>query len=123
MAKTQGRTSTSPEGSKFASRSELNALLAKLPKRYSRAEGEAEKEAERREAIRAALQKIDPQKFQALVGRAFADSLKSPSQKLGTALPPGGTPPAKKTKPAGKSKSRPASKQKRSRPRRRGTSR
>jgi hypothetical protein len=101
----------------------LTALLTRLTKRYPKAEGEAEEEAERLEAIRAVLQKIDPQKLQALVGRAFADSLKSPSQKLGTARPPGGTPPAKKTKPAGKGKSRPASKQKRSRPRRRGTSR
>jgi hypothetical protein len=61
-------------------------LLAKLARRHPFVEGEDE--TERYEAIRASLQKIDREKLQALVRRAFSDSLKSPSQKLGTARPP-----------------------------------
>jgi hypothetical protein len=100
----------------------LNKFLAKLAKRHPRVEGE--EETDRQEAIRSALQKIDRQTLRALVGRAFVDSLKSPSQKLGTALPPSsGTPPIEKTKPAAKSKTRPASNKTRSRRRRRSTSR
>ena len=98
MAKTQGRQGDNPEGPKLASRSELNALLTKLARRHPFVEGEDE--TERYEAIRADLQKVDPEKLHALVRRAFSDSLKSPSQKLGTARPPSRGAPQKKAKPS-----------------------
>src|SRR5262245_66207987 len=85
MAKTQGRRGSDREGPKLASRSELNALLTKLARRHPSVEGEHE--TERYEAIRASRQKLDREKLQALVRRAFYDSLKSPSQQVGTARP------------------------------------
>jgi hypothetical protein len=106
MAKTQGRRGSDPEGPKLASRSELNALLTKLARRHPFVEGEDE--IERYEAIRASLQKVDREKLQALVRRAFSDSLKSPSQKLGTARPPSrGATPGKKAKPSTSGKDSP----------------
>jgi hypothetical protein len=103
MAK-QGRQGDNPEHPRLAPRSELNALLAKWPDRHPFVKGEDE--TERYEAIRASLQKIDREELQALVRRAFSDSLKSPSQKLGTARPPSrGT--DKKSKPSTKGKASP----------------
>jgi hypothetical protein len=122
MAKTPRRQSTNLERPKIASRDELNAFLAKLAKLQTKADDE--EETERQEAIRSYLQKFDRQELQKLKSRAFADALKSPSQKLGTAKPPSvGTPRARKTKPAAESKKRPASNKNRSRSGRRGTSR
>jgi len=75
---------------KIASRDELNAFLEPLT---TLKKGD--------EAIRSYLQQFNPKELQMLMSRAFADALKSPSQKLGTAKPPSAEPPpAVKKKPA-----------------------
>jgi hypothetical protein len=75
---------------KIASRDELNAFLEPLT---TLKKGD--------EAIRSYLQQFSRKELQTLMGRAFADALKSPSQKLGTAKPPSAEqPPAVKKKPA-----------------------
>jgi hypothetical protein len=118
MAKRQSRPSSNPERKKIASRRELNAFLGKLAKLQPPVDDD--EETDRQDAIRSSLQQIDRQTFQSLIARAYADALKSPGQKLGTARPPsGGKSPGEK--PAAKSKDRPASKKRR--PRRRRASR
>jgi hypothetical protein len=105
MAKTPSIHSTNLERPKIASRDELNTFLTKLAKVKTKVEDEDE--TGRHEAIRSCLQQTDRQQLQRLVGRAFADALKSPSQKLGTAKPPSSQAArAKKVKPAAESKKR-----------------
>ncbi len=71
----------------IATRDELNRFLDRvttLKKGLTHVEATAQ-----REAIRSYLQGIGREQLQRLMGRAFADALKSPSQKLGTAKLPG----------------------------------
>lgn len=101
----------------LATRDELNAFFARLgslKKVINHEEG-----IKQREAIRSYLRQFDRQELQRLMGRAFADALKSPSQKLGTARPPSDAPHANKKQPAANRNERPN--KKRRRPSRRGT--
>lgn len=122
MAKTPARQTGDFGHPKLASRERLNAFLEGVAKLQMKIEDE--EPVKQQEALRSYLQQFDRRELQGLMGRAFADALKSPSQKLGTAKPPStGVPRAKKTKPAVQSGERPASKKTRSRPKRRRTSR
>lgn len=90
---------------KFASREELNSFLERLSAFKKKVEDKDK--AKQQELIRVYLQQFDRSKLQELMGRAFADAMKSPSQKLGTAKPPSaGTRPAE-GKPGAKRKKRP----------------
>jgi hypothetical protein len=122
MTKTPSRQSTNLDRPKIASRKELNKFLAKLVKSQTNVE-DGEKQ-ERGEAIRGFLQQVNREELRKLFARGFADALKSPSQKLGTAKPPSSeAAPAKKTKTAGQSKKRPGSNKSRSLRWRRGAGR
>ena len=91
---------------KFASREELNSFLGKLSAFKKKVEDKDK--AKQQELIRGFLQQFDRSKLQELMGRAFADAMKSPSQKLGTAKPPSaGTRPGEERKPGAKRKRRP----------------
>ena len=74
----------------MATRNELNAFLAQLG--TLKKDAKNEEDIKQREVIRSYLQQFDRQELQRLMGRAFADALKSPSQKLGTAKPPSEAP-------------------------------
>ena len=118
MKKTPGRQSPEMEHPKFASREELNSFLDKLE--AFKKKTKHEDKARQQEAIRSYLQQFERSDLQGLMGRAFADAMKSPSQKLGTAKPP-----SAEAQPGGGGK--PAAKRKRKRRpnknRRRGASR
>jgi hypothetical protein len=122
MQKPPIKQSADIERRKIASREELNRFLAKLAKLQPR--DKEEEEEEREQAIRSSLGRIKRRELQRLMGRAFADALKSPSQKLGTAKPPlDGRAPTKKTEPEAEGKKRRGSAKKQSRRRRRGAGR
>ena len=74
------------EPPKLASRDELNSFLDKLEAFKKKAKHEDK--AKQQEVIRSYLQQFRRLDLQALMGRAFVDAMKSPSQKLGTAKPP-----------------------------------
>ena len=101
----------------MATRDELNAFYAQLGSLKKSIK--QEEDIKQREAIRSYLQRFDRLELQRLMGRAFADALKSPSQKLGTARPASDAPHAKKKQPAAKRNKRSNKKQRR--PSRRGT--
>jgi hypothetical protein len=86
MKKTSGRQSPEMEHPKFASREELNSFLDGLEAFKKKARNEDK--AKQQEGIRSYLQQFERSYLQGLMGRAFADAMKSPSQKLGTAKPP-----------------------------------
>jgi predicted XRE-type DNA-binding protein len=71
-----------------ASRTELDNFVARV-----RAAIEREESPERRAEIRSVLRQYGPDQLQALLGRAYLDALKSPSQKTGS--PAGETPRAR----------------------------
>jgi anti-sigma factor RsiW len=118
MAKPPGKRDPNAKRPAVASRNELNAFLDQLTtlKESSR----HEEAINQREAVRTYLQRFDRQQLQRLIGRAFADALKSPSQKLGTAKPPSASP-AAQGKRATKGKKRPTKLGRQ--PSRRGTAR
>ena len=91
MPRTPRQQNQDAERPKIASRDELIAFLEPLAAlRDKSAEG-----------IRPYILQFDRQTLQAFMGRAFADALKSPSQKLGTAKPPSAeAPPATKRRTA-----------------------
>ena len=104
------------EPPKFASREELNSFLNRLEAFKKKAK--PEDAARQQEVIRSFLRQFARSDLQGLMGRAFADAMKSPSQKLGTAKPPSAkAQPGEGGKPAAKRKRRPNKK------RRRGASR
>lgn len=115
MKKTPGRQSPEMEHPKFASREELNSFLDKLEAFKKKAKHEDK--ARQQEVIRSFLQQFERSDLQGLMGRAFADAMKSPSQKLGTAKPPsaeaqpdgGGRPTAKRKRRPNKNRRRGAS--------------
>src|SRR5215813_3371559 len=86
MKRTPDRQTSDMDHPKFASREELNLFLGKLSAFKKRVEDEDK--AKQQELIRGFLQQFDRSKLQELMGRAFTDAMKSPSQKLGTAKPP-----------------------------------
>jgi len=100
MTKTPRHQIPKTERPELASRDELNAFLDRL----AILKKDIEDDTKQREAIRSYLQQFDRQKLERLMGRAFADALKSPSQKLGTAKPPS----SEKRKPATKKRKRPS---------------
>ncbi len=103
------------EPPRLASRDELNSFFDKLEafKKKAKLEGKASQQ----EAIRSYLQQFGRLELQGLMGRAFADAMKSPGQKLGTAKPPsaesqlgrGGKPTTKRKRPPNKIRKRRAS--------------
>jgi len=86
MKKAPGRQTPEMEPPKFASREELNSFLGRLEAFKKKAMHEDK--AKQQEVIRSYLQQFDRSYLRGLMGRAFADAMKSPSQKLGTAKPP-----------------------------------
>jgi hypothetical protein len=117
MAKTPDRQLPDFAHPPLASRDQLNEFLDGVAR--VRKETEHEDEEKQRQAIRAYLQKFDRLELQKLMGRAYADALKSPSQKRGTTQPPWtGTSPPKRPTRAGQRKKSRASVEKRSRARR-----
>jgi hypothetical protein len=115
MKKTPGRQSPEMERPKLASREELNSFLNKVEAFKKKAKDEDK--ARQQEALRSYLQQFERSDLQGLMGRAFADAMKSPSQKLGTAKPPsaelqhgrGGKPTVKRKKRPNKNRKRGAS--------------
>jgi len=106
MEKTPGKRNPGTERPAVATRDKLNVFLDQLAALKSKLQHE--EETKQQEAIRAYLQRIGRQELQRLISRAFADALKSPSQKLGTAKPPSpGRPTAEKRERAGKGKKHP----------------
>jgi hypothetical protein len=100
MKKTPGRQTSDMDHPKFASREELNFFLGKLSAFKKKVE--KEDKTRQQELLRVYLQQFDRSKLQELMGRAFADAMKSPSQKLGTAKPPSGARPFEGRKSAPK---------------------
>ena len=86
MAKTPRKLGPGTNRPPVATRSELNAFLGQLAALKNKFQHE--EPISQREAIREYLRGFDRQQIQQLIGRAFADALKSPSQKLGTARSP-----------------------------------
>src|SRR5215813_383417 len=86
MKKAPGSQTPEMEPPKFASREELNSFFAKLEAFKKKAKDKDK--ARQQEIIRSFLQQFERSDLQRLMGRAFADAMKSPSQKLGTAKPP-----------------------------------
>jgi hypothetical protein len=119
MTKTPGKQNPEMGRPNMATRNELNAFLAQLG--TLKKDVKNEEDIKQREVIRSYLQQFDRQELQRLMGRAFADALKSPSQKLGTAKPPSEAPRPRKKQPTAKRNKRPN--KKRRRPSRRGAAR
>jgi hypothetical protein len=104
------RSKTPPDSGQppLAGRSELNAFLAGVAKLRERVKDL--QTAEQEQALRTYVQKnASRAKQQRLFGRAFADALKSPSQKLGTAKAPAEPQGRDDGRGKGGSKRRPAS--------------
>ncbi len=119
MTKTPAKQNPEVGRPNIATREELNAFFTHLS--TLKKDIKHEEDIKQREAIRSYLQQVGRQELQRLIGRAFADALKSPSQKLGTARPPSEAPHAGKEQPAAKPNKRPNKKQRR--PSRRGAAR
>jgi hypothetical protein len=111
MKKTPGKQNPEVGRQNLATRDELNAFLAQLGSLKKVVKHE--EDIKQREAIRSYLRRIDRRELERLMGRAFADALKSPSQKLGTARPPSDASHAKKKQPAAKRNKRLNNKQRR----------
>jgi hypothetical protein len=86
MAKAPSKRSSATERPPVATRGELNKFLDELVALKERVKQKGV--TRQREVVRTYLQGFGRQKLQRLLGRAFADALKSPSQKLGAAKPP-----------------------------------
>ena len=87
----QSKSSSAGSHPQLASRRELNEFLEGIAKLRERVQDLAPAEQER--ALRAyILKNASREEQQRLFGRAFADALKSPSQKLGTAKAPSESP-------------------------------
>jgi len=113
MKKTPDRQPPDMDHPKFASREELNFFLDKLSAFKKKVE--KEDKARQQELLRVYLQQFDRSKLQELMGRAFADAMKSPSQKLGIAKPPSaGARPGEGKKSTPKRKKRPSKSRRRS---------
>src|SRR3974377_764778 len=103
------------ERPKLASREELNSFLNKVEAFKKKAKHEDK--ARQKEALRSYLHASERGALHGLMGRAFADAMKSPGQKLGTAKPPsaelqhgrGGKPTVKRKKPPKKKRKHGAS--------------
>ena len=103
MAKRPHTPSADSKRTDLASREELNSFFDGLKKLKRGAETEGKKT--ELGIVREHLRRFDRQTLERLLNRAFADALKSPGQKLGTAKPPPKSHAGKKKSP-GKSKTK-----------------